>query len=150
MLKYIYKKIIITLLSLLLNTMIGGGLFYIGSNLFLARIQSFTLQQRMSYTSTFDLLLGVTLVFLIITYSLYKIIIFLFNKHFSALRSRLILGIITSVLPVIGINYFTFGFSLKEPVHIMELLVMMILGVLLPYTEYFLGKRIFVTKGKEL
>lgn len=127
-----------TVLSFLINSLLGGVLFYLITIQILTKLTSVSEHEHLGYDNPFLSLLGIAFGFFVVTYLFYNIVMWLFSRVFASLWSSMLLGAVSGVLPVFCLHIFTFGINLSNAGILMEFIVMAILGAMIPNLNSFL------------
>ena len=138
----LYKNIMPVLLSLVINTFITAGLIFIGENYILAKIKYFTSTQRGYAINPFDADIGVAFFFIVSCYVLYYSVILFFIHYPLMAIYRVIVGMLSGIIPLILLGMGTFGFNLSYPGTLMETIILLLSGSLIPYLEQKIKKNI--------
>jgi uncharacterized membrane-anchored protein len=138
--KSLFKNILYYGISLLINTIVGGFIFYIFCNFIIARFASLTAIQRQGYQNDFLNCIGTSFGFLLMIYVGYLMIILIFGKGLSD-NKKSVVAMIVAAGVVIGLNAITFGFSFTYYGHLLELILMVFLAANIPFlVNYFMKK----------
>lgn len=95
---------------------------------------------RHGYDNPYLSLLALTAGFLFVSYILNGIIQMMLSKITSSIVPKLILGMLTGLLPVVILQLTTFGLPFSDPAMLTQLSILAIGGGLLPITQDVIGR----------
>jgi hypothetical protein len=131
------KNILSVLLSLIINTVVGGVAFYLFFNYVFANLDSLTSIQRQGYQNDIMTCIGLSFVFFGLAYLIYYLIMAFVGR----LLSDRVKSIIAAFL-IIGLNAMTFGFSMHHYGHLLKLILIVFLSMDIPFLTAFLKRKI--------
>ena len=135
----------IAFISLLLNTVVATLLFYLETAFFVSKFSSLTERERLDYSNPIESLFAFAFGLMLVAYVIYYGVTSLSPKAFSNRTSKLVLGIIAGISPVIILHLLSFGLSLKDLGTKMEILIMIISGCLIPTINSWLQTKFWNT-----
>lgn len=142
------NRIITAVVSFILIAMVMSVLWHLFVQEVLMKSPSIPLRVRLGYDNPFLSLLALTAGFLLVACILYGIIINLFSKSNVSILTRMFIGILTGLLPVVILQLSTVGLPLSDPAMLSELFVMALGGGLFPVTQHAIGGYYLMQNGE--
>lgn len=129
------NRIVSAMLSFILLTAILSIIWHLFIQLVLMQISSLPPATRHGYDNPYLSILGITVVFLGTGYLLYGLLTSVLPKTATSILPRIVIGIITGLLPVIILQLTTFGLPLSDPAIQTQLAILALGGLLFPITQ---------------
>lgn len=127
-------------IAYLIITLFSSVIWFYITKTVLIKLQSISQIIRDGYDNSFLSLLAITSGFLLFTIVLYKFVTFWVLKLSSSMALKIIVGIITGIMPICLVQFLTFGLNLSDPGILTEFLIMAMAGGLIPIVQSQINK----------